>query len=209
MRPPLPAEQFDDLEQQEEAAVVGMWTFLATEVLFFGGLVLAYIVYRTTYPEGFAFGGRHNNVLLGSINTGVLLTSSLTMACSGHAARNGHRRGQLFWLIGTLLLGLIFVGIKGWEYQQHIAKRLLPGAHFKSGLPPGTALFFLLYFVTTGLHALHLLIACGAVGVLIGLAWQGRFSPAYFAPVLVTGLFWHFVDIVWVFLYPMFYLIPR
>jgi cytochrome c oxidase subunit 3 len=202
------AEQFDDLEQQEETATVGMWTFLATEVIFFGGLFVAYIVYRTTYPHAFALGSHHSTLLLGSINTAVLLTSSLTMALAVHAAQLGNRKRLLIFLSVTLLFGFAFLAVKGIEYSEHISEGLLPGKNFKSGLPHGTVLFFILYFLMTGLHALHMLVGCGVLAVMLWLARKGKFSERYYTPIEVSGLYWHFVDIVWVFLYPMFYLIP-
>lgn len=201
------AEQFDDAEQQAEASVLGMWTFLSTEVVFFGGLFLAYIVYRMTYPEAFAEASHHGNLLLGSINTAILLTSSLTMALAVHASQVGSRKRLASFLLVTVLLGVAFLAVKGVEYRAHISEGLLPGSHFKPGLPPGTQMFFLLYFVTTGLHALHLLIGCVVLLVLLGMAWGARFSQSYYTPVEVSGLYWHFVDLVWVFLYPMFYLV--
>jgi cytochrome c oxidase subunit 3 len=201
------AGQFDDLEQQAETAMVGMWTFLATEVLFFGGLFLAYIVYRTTFPLAFAIGSHHSNLWLGSANTAVLLTSSLTMALAVHAAQLGNRKRLLLFLSVTLLFGFTFLALKGIEYSEHISEGLLPGAHFKSSFPRGTELFFVLYFLMTGLHALHMLVGCGVIGVMLWLARKGRFSERYHTPIEISGLYWHFVDIVWVFLYPMFYLI--
>ena len=201
------AEQFDDLEQQQETATVGIWTFLATEVIFFGGLFLAYIVYRTAYPQAFTEGSHHSNLLLGTVNTALLLTSSLTMALSVHAAQEGNRQRLMLFLFVTLLLGLAFLGVKGLEYSEHISERLFPGAQFKSGLPHGTQMFFVLYFLMTALHALHLIIGCGVIAVMLWLARNSAFSSHYYNPIEVSGLYWHFVDVVWVFLYPMFYLI--
>jgi len=203
----LLAEQFDDLAQQEETCTVGMWTFLSTEVVFFGGLFTAYIVYRSTYPEAFAEGSHHSDLLLGTVNTAVLLTSSLTMALSVHAAREGRRKALTIFLGLTLILGVAFLALKGIEYSEHISEHFLPGRNLKRGLPHGTELFFLLYFVMTGLHAIHLLIGCGVLVVLLWLARNSRFSARYYTPVEVSALYWHFVDLVWVFLYPMFYLI--
>jgi cytochrome c oxidase subunit 3 len=204
---PILAEQFDDLEQQEETATVGMWTFLATEVLFFGGLFAAYVVYRTAYPRAFVEGGHHSNLLLGTINTAVLLTSSLTMALAVHAAQVGRRARLMFLLLLTLLFGLGFLAIKGFEYSEHVSEHLFPDGGFKPGLPRGTEMFFVLYFLMTGLHAVHMLVGCGVIGVMLGLACKGKFSERYYTPIEISGLYWHFVDIVWVFLYPMFYLI--
>lgn len=201
------AEQFDDLQQQEETATVGMWTFLGTEILFFGGLFLAYTVYRVTYPQAFAEGSHHGNLLLGSLNTAILLTSSLSMAFSVHAAQAGRRKSLLLFLSITLFFGLAFLALKGLEYSEHISEGLLPGAGFRPDLSRGVQMFFVLYFLMTGLHALHMLIGCGVIGVLLRMAWKGKFTPEYSNPVEISGLYWHFVDIVWVFLYPLFYLI--
>jgi cytochrome c oxidase subunit 3 len=202
------AEQFDDLEQQEETATVGMWTFLATEVLFFGGLFMAYVVYRTTYPHAFAVGSHHDNLLLGSMNTAVLLTSSLTMALGVHAAQEGRRKRLIVFLGITLVFGLAFLALKGLEYSEHVSEGLFPGRNFKAGLPHGTEMFFVLYFLMTGLHAVHMIVGCAVLVVMLCLARKGRFSARYYTPIEITGLYWHIVDIVWVFLYPMFYLIP-
>jgi len=201
------AEQFDDLKQQEETSTIGMWTFLATEVLFFGGLFMAYIVYRTTYPIAFAEGSRHSNLMLGTLNTAILLSSSLSMALGVHAAQTGRRRHLIVCLSITLLLGLAFLAVKGLEYSEHYSEHLFPGMHFRPGLRHGTELFFVLYFLMTGLHAVHLIIGCGVIGTVLAMARKSKFSPRYYNPVEVTGLYWHFVDMVWVFLYPMFYLV--
>lgn len=205
--PAILAEQFDDLEQQEETSTIGMWTFLATEVLFFGGLFLAYAVYRMTYPQAFAEGSHHSNLLLGTLNTAILLTSSLTMALALHGAQQGQSRRVLQLLFATLVFGLAFLGIKGVEYHQHFQEGFFPGAHFRAGLPQGMQMFFLLYFLMTGLHAIHMVVGCGVLAVMMCMARHGRFSPRYYNPIEVTGLYWHFVDIVWVFLYPLFYLV--
>jgi len=202
-------EQFDDFEQQAETSISGMWAFLASEIVFFGGLFLSYIVYRTTYPQAFSAGSHQSNVLLGSINTAVLLTSSLTMALALEAARDGLRKPLVMFLSATELLGLAFLIIKGVEYAEHISFGLWPGPHFKTALPQGTELFFILYFLMTGLHAVHLIIGCGVVSVILWMACKRKFSQKYHTPVEVTGLYWHFIDLMWVFLYPLFYLIPR
>jgi cytochrome c oxidase subunit 3 len=203
------AGQFDDLAQQEETATIGMWTFLATEVLFFGGLFAAYVVYRTAYPVAFAEGCHYGNLFLGSLNTALLLTSSLSMALAVHAAQEGRRIRLVLFLVVTLLFGLTFLALKGLEYSQHVSDDLFPGSHFRPGLLHGTQMFFVLYFLMTGLHAIHMLVGCGVLATLLRFALKSRFSPTYYTPVMVTGLYWHFVDVVWVFLYPMFYLIHR
>jgi cytochrome c oxidase subunit 3 len=203
------AEQFDDLEQQEEASRVGMWVFLATEVLFFGGLFLAYIVYRQTYPHQFAIGIKHGELLLGTINTAILLTSSFTMALAVHAAQKGENEWVVRFLLCTILMGLTFLAVKGVEYSKHFSEHLFPGSLFRADLPHQVELFFWLYFVMTGLHALHVLIGIGLLSVIAVLAVRRKFSENYFNRVEVSGLYWHFVDIVWVFLYPLFYLIHK
>ncbi|MBI2876208.1 MAG: cytochrome c oxidase subunit 3 family protein [Candidatus Tectomicrobia bacterium] len=208
-RPAKLAHHFEDLTQQHEAANLGMWVFLAQEVLFFGAIFLGYATYRYLYPEVFVAASHHLDVTLGSINTGVLLTSSLTMALSVHAAQIGHRRALVGFLLVTMLLGTVFLGIKGLEYSHKFEEHLVPGSDFRfTGAPLGQArLFFFLYFVMTAIHGLHVLIGIAVIGVIALLAWRGGFSPDYYAPVEGTGLYWHFVDIVWVFLFPLLYLI--
>ena len=203
------AEQFDDLPQQEEASRLGMWTFLATEILFFGGLFTSYLVYRSTYPQAFATGSEHGNVLIGTINTAILLTSSFTMALSVHAAQEGKNKKTAWLLLLTLLFGLAFLGLKGLEYSEHISEHMLPGAHFTPQLSHPVEMYFYLYFVMTGLHSLHVLVGVGVLAFMLLLAWRKRFSAEYHTPMEISGLYWHFVDLVWVFLYPLFYLIHK
>ena len=205
----IPAEQFDDLPQQHEAATLGMWTFLATEILFFGGMFLSYVVYRHSYPEAFAAASKHTIVLFGTLNTAILLTSSLTMALAVHAAQEGNSKWTVRFLAITILLGLGFLAIKGLEYHEDFQEHLWPGRHFKTGLPPQAQIFWFLYWVMTGLHALHVTIGLGLLAVIARMAARGRFSAQYYNPVEITGLYWHFVDIVWIYLYPLLYLINR
>ena len=200
---------FDNLDQQFEASALGMWLFLVTEILFFGGLFLAYLVYRMSYPEAFADASHHLNVILGGINTAVLIGSSLTMAMAVWGAQLGKRNAQLAFLALTMLLGLVFLGIKSVEYAHKFEEGLVPGANFRfEGRDPLHAqLFFSLYFVMTGLHALHMIIG---IPILTWIGWRasrGEFGPHYDSPVEITGLYWHFVDIVWIFLFPLLYLI--
>ncbi|HEX6288785.1 MAG TPA: cytochrome c oxidase subunit 3 family protein [Herpetosiphonaceae bacterium] len=208
---PYLAHHFDDLEQQFESARLGTWAFLATEVMFFGGMFLAYTVYRGAYPEAFAEASHHLDWRLGALNTIVLLTSSLTMALAVWAGQTGRRRPLIIFLAITMLLGLVFLGVKSVEYTEKYLEGHMPllGLPFAwEGEHAGqAALFFDLYFVMTGFHALHMIIGIGIIAVLIGLAWRGRFNAHYFTPIEMTGLYWHFVDIVWVFLYPLLYLI--
>jgi cytochrome c oxidase subunit 3 len=203
------AHQFDDLTQQYEASRLGMWAFLLTEVMFFGGLFVGYTVYRTAYPAGFVAGSQHLDIALGTLNTAVLISSSLTMALAVHAAQVGRRQILIRCLLLTMLLGLAFLGIKGYEYVHKYHESLVPGVRFSAaGLHAnGMEVFLILYFVMTGLHALHMIIGLGLLAVLVVLAWRGVLSAAYHTPVEVIGLYWHFVDIVWIFLYPLLYLI--
>ena len=200
---------FDDPDQQSESATLGMWAFLATEVLFFGGLFTAYAVYRSSYSEAFAEASRHLDVRLGTINTVVLIGSSLTMAMAVWAAQTGRRLQQVMYLLGTILLGSVFLGIKAVEYGHKFHEHLVPGPHFMftGAEPDHSQIFFSLYFVMTGMHALHMVIGIALLAILAVRAHLGRFTPVYNTPVELTGLYWHFVDIVWIFLFPMLYLI--
>jgi cytochrome c oxidase subunit III len=203
---------FDNLDQQFEASALGMWVFLVTEILFFGGLFTAYMVYRLAYPEAFAEASHELDVVLGGVNTAVLIGSSLTMAMAVWSAQLGRRGGQLLFLVLTIALGLAFLGIKAVEYSHKFEHHLVPGPDFRfesARDPIHTQLFFSLYFVMTGLHALHMVIGIGLMAVLFVMAFKGRFTKAYHTPVEISGLYWHFVDIVWIFLFPLLYLIDR
>jgi cytochrome c oxidase subunit 3 len=216
---PILSQQFDDVEQQSEASMLGMWLFLATEVMFFGGLLTAYAVYRTTAPREIALASKELNVVLGCLNTVVLLTSSLTMALAVRAAQLRARRELVGWLVLTMVLGSAFLGIKAIEWTKDYREDLIPGLNFQvpekdrslveqEGLDPRKMeLFFVLYFFMTGLHAIHLIIGIALVGVMARLSWRGWFSGGGATQIEVTGLYWHFIDIVWVFLYPLLYLI--
>ena len=204
------ASQFDNLEQQREASRLGMWIFLGTEIMFFGGLFLGYTVYRVSYPSGFADGSRHLDLLLGAINTAVLIASSLTMALSVYGAEMGRRKALMGFLFLTITLGIVFLGIKAVEYGHKFSEHLVPGARFAYPQPAYASqaqLFFSFYFVMTGMHALHMVIGVAVLAVLLFQAWRGKFSPLHYAPVELTGLYWHFVDVVWIFLFPLLYLI--
>lgn len=203
------AEQFEDMSQQKEASTLGMWTFLATEVLFFGGMFMSYITYRHAYPEAFAEASRHTILLYGTVNTAILLTSSLTMALAVNAAQHGRRNQLALFLLVTLFFGLCFLGVKGLEYHEDLQENLWPGPHFRASLPPQAQIFWFLYWVMTGLHALHVTVGIVLIGIMAMLSRRGRFSGSYYTPVEVTGLYWHFVDIVWIFLYPLLYLVNR
>jgi cytochrome c oxidase subunit 3 len=205
------AEQFDDLEQQREAVQLGMWAFLTTEVMFFGGLFTGYAVYRWSHPAAFAEASRHLDVLLGTVNTAVLICSSLTMALAVHAASLGRKRPTAGWLALTIALGSVFLGIKAIEYSHKFHEHLVPGRHFHMEGTQGASgqLFFSFYFAMTGVHALHMVIGIAILAVLIVKALRGRYGPENHSAVEMTGLYWHFVDIVWIFLFPLLYLIGR
>jgi cytochrome c oxidase subunit III len=208
---PALKHHFDDLGQQHEAATLGMWLFLATEVLFFGGLFAAYMLYRVWYPETWGAASRTLDVTLGTVNTMVLIGSSLTMALAVHAAATNERRKLLLFLVATMVLGMIFLGTKGVEYAHKFEEHHVPGFgfHFEGTAPERANLFFSLYFAMTGLHALHMIIGLGIMTVMLVMAWRGRFSARWHTPVEISGLYWHFVDIVWIFLFPLLYLVDR
>jgi cytochrome c oxidase subunit 3 len=204
------AHQFEDLQQQQDSATLGMWVFLATEVMFFGGIFAAYTIYRNLYLPGFEAGSHMLNVTIGAINTAVLIGSSLTMVMAVRAAQMGKRNALVTFLILTILLGLAFVLVKlrfEWlhDYHEGLAPGLnftFAGAHAKS-----VQLFFFFYFTMTGVHAAHMVIGIGILAVLVVQAWRGEFGPDRFNMIEGIGLYWHFVDIVWIFLFPLLYLI--
>jgi len=207
-----PAHQFDTLAQQHESTHLGMWAFLITEVMFFGALFFAYAIYRFSYPHAFAEGSHHLDVLLGGVNTVILISSSLTMALAVSTSSQGKNKPTAFFLILTVVLGLAFLGIKAVEYTHKFHEHLVPGAHFA---PHGAhdaqhmEIFFGLYFAMTGMHAIHMVIGAFLLSGLAIMALRGKFSKDYYSPVELSGLYWHFVDIVWIFLFPLLYLIGR
>jgi len=204
------AHHFQDLEQQHEAADLGMWVFLATEVLFFGGLFTGYTIYRNLYMPGFVAGSHMLNAAIGATNTAVLICSSLTMALAVRAAQMGKRNALVAFLILTILLGLAFILIKlTLEWRHDYYEGLAPGVHFLFAGPNARAveLFFCFYFIMTGVHALHMVVGVGVLTVLMALGWKGHFGPDRYNAVENAGLYWHFVDIVWIFLFPLLYLI--
>jgi cytochrome c oxidase subunit 3 len=208
------AHHFDDAEQQFDAAQLGMWIFLATELMFFGGMFVGYTVYRFKYPDAFAEGSSHLQLVAGTVNTTVLLLSSFTMALAVRCSQTNRPSAAVRLLMATMLLGIVFLGIKGYEYAEKFAAHHVPGASFSLGEahnpavdPQNVELFFSFYFAMTGFHALHMVIGLILVAVICTQSWKKRYSAEYFTPVEVTGLYWHFVDIVWVFLFPLLYLI--
>ena len=200
---------FHNMAQQLEASVLGMWVFLVTEVMFFGGLFMAYLLYRTLYPQAWLAGSHELDELLGGINTVVLICSSLTMALAVRAAQVGSRKGQIVNLILTIIFGATFLVVKYFEYAKKFEHHLVPGAHFDPARDPAQQLYFSLYFMMTGVHALHMVVGIILMLVILRMAWKGNFGPDYFAPVEISGLYWHFVDIVWIFLFPLLYLIGK
>ena len=238
---PALQHHFDTMAQQKEAVVIGMWLFLLTEILFFGGLFVAYMIYRVWYFDAFAEASRRLSIFWGGLNTAVLIGSSLTMALAVRAAQTNNRKWTVNWLVLTMILGCVFLGVKVIEYEDKFANYEVPGANYNwlyheqhaaagdhaAGTAPAAAatghevtqtpqqlqnttqIYFSLYFTMTGLHALHMIIGVGLMMVITWMAWKGRFDARYFTPVEMSGLYWHFVDIVWIFLFPLLYLVER
>jgi len=230
---PALQHHFDTMPQQKEAAVLGMWVFLLTEILFFGGLFVAYMIYRIWYFDAFAEASRRLDLFWGGLNTVVLIFSSLTMAMAVRCAQTNKRKATVNWLILTMILGSVFLGVKVIEYQDKFANHEVPGYNYDfayherhaaaEGHPSAprelslspeqlqqtTQLYFSLYFTMTGLHALHMIIGIGLMSVITWMAWKGKFDEHYYTPVEMSGLYWHFVDIVWIFLFPLLYLVER
>jgi cytochrome c oxidase subunit 3 len=201
---------FASQEQQMDASTLGMWTFLVTEVLFFGGMFAGYAVYRAMYPAAFASTSRYMNVMLGGTNTAVLICSSLTMALAVRAAQLSKRKAVIILLILTIIFGSIFLYIKWVEWHAKWVEHLVPGFNFQYDQPQFVhyaQILFFLYFMMTGMHALHMVIGVGLLTYLLVQAVRRVFNENYFAPVEMIGLYWHFVDIVWIFLFPLLYLI--
>ena len=235
---PALQHHFDTMAQQREAATLGMWVFLLTEVLFFGGLFIAYTLYRMWYYEAFAQASKSIAISWGLFNTAVLIGSSLTMALAVRSAQTNQRKATVNWLLATIVLGSVFLGVKVIEYADKFEHHHVPGPHFvwaaaheagpgaaheaaapaESGhaltmgpdeLQRTTQIFFSLYFTMTGLHALHMIVGIVILFIIAWMAHQGRFDSEWHAPVEMTGLYWHFVDIVWIFLFPLLYLVER
>jgi cytochrome c oxidase subunit 3 len=220
---PNPAllHHFATAEQQKNSASLGMWLFLVTEIMFFGGMFCAYLIYRIEYFNAFAAGSQQLNIWMGAINTAVLIVSSVTVVLAVKAAEAGKRKLLVGYLVVTVLLGMTFLVIKGFEYKEKFEKHHVPGASFNftetfddngKQIPVDSKraeLFFSIYFVMTGMHALHMIIGCGLFGTLAVLAWKGHYTPMYFTPIENAGLYWHLVDIIWIYLFPLLYLISR
>lgn len=204
---------FVSSEQQFDAAKLGMWLFLITEILLFSGMFVAYTVYRVWNPETFAVASQALNPWLGGLNTLVLLGSSLTVALAIHSAQTDQRRAVVRYLVVTVLLAGVFMVVKYIEYTEKFSHGLYPGGHFHPHEAysfydvPNAALFFTIYFVMTGIHGLHVLVGMGVIGWMATRAYRGHFSSEWYTPVELTGLYWHLVDIIWIFLFPLLYLI--
>ncbi len=272
--------QFEDMGQQEESVSIGMWAFLAQEIMFFGGLFTAYLVFRSKYPMAFAAGSNHLDAFWGGLNTLVLIVSSLTMALTVYYAQKGNRNMQVILIVLTMFFGTVFLGVKAIEYSDKYNHGIVPvtglnkivradpkAEHAEAAKKPcyevshggeeheyvnprgefqwtdcslvkmaqdhnyltaaekigyfsngeidadkfrdKVRIFFFLYFVMTGLHALHMIVGLGLMTWLLWTAWKRNYSAEYYMPVEMSGLYWHFVDIVWIFLFPLLYLLGR
>jgi cytochrome c oxidase subunit 3 len=199
------------MQQQQEAATLGMWIFLVTEVMFFGGLLMAYLLYRVWYPEAWAEGSLELDIRMGAFNTVVLIGSSLTMAFAVRSAQTGAQKATVRWLLITMALGLTFLVVKFFEYREKWELHHIPGPNFQFEGPHAgqVEIFLSLYFGLTGLHALHMVIGATLLAVITWMAHKRRFTPEWYTPVELSGLYWHFVDIVWIFLFPLLYLVDR
>jgi cytochrome c oxidase subunit 3 len=203
LRPP-----WKELTRQREGATFGIWVFLASELLFFGSLLLLYTAYRVANPDVFTIAGRETDLWYGTVNTAVLMTSSLTMAVAAQAAEADMRRLAIWGLGATVVLGLMFLVFKGFEYAEDIEKHLVPGAYFALK-EPAAQIFFALYWIMTAVHAIHLSIGLGLVGRLAIFGALRRVELRENPQVEVTALYWHLVDVIWIILYPLIYLMGR
>lgn len=204
-------EQFNDPVQQREAATLGMWLFLSTEIMFFGVLFASYTICRVLYPEGFAVASRHTDMLLGTLETAVLLTSSSLVALSVRAIKLNQRRAATWLLTGTALLGVTFLVMHGFEYYSEYTEHLIPGINFDQPGPHSHAveLFFCLYYFITGFHSVHVIIGVVLLFTLAARVARGAFGPRDYTTLELAALYWHLVDIVWIFVYPVIYLVGR
>jgi cytochrome c oxidase subunit 3 len=202
-------EQFGSLEQQEHAAHLGMWLFLTSEVLLFGALFALYTAYRFEYADAFRSAARQNNVWLGTTNTLVLITSSLLAAWAVQALKRGRAVVAELCLFGTIALGGVFLCLKLTEYADHFRHDILPGGYYRGreATQRGASLFFTLYYLMTGLHGLHVLGGMSALGTMLVRTLRGRYGSAKNTAVELSVLYWHLVDVIWLFLWPLFYLL--
>ena len=205
------AEQFEDLAKQDHAARLAMWIFLASEILLFAALFALYTSYRAMYPDEFARAAAHNNLAIGTINTFILITSSATVALALWAVRGGLQRLAGWLLIFSIGCGLLFLALKGVEYGQHFRAGIYPGAGYRSAelTGQGVVLFFTLYFLITGLHAFHVVVGLAVLCWMTAGSLRGRFGPDEHVRFELGTLYWHLVDIVWIFVWPLLYLLHR
>ena len=207
------AHHFDSADAEYRASKLGLWVFLMTEILMFGGLFVGYIIYHQKMPETFAAGSKFLDWKLGSLNTVILIFSSLTMALSIYYAQIGKKAMVLYNLYITFFCGVGFMVVKSIEYSHKIHDGLLPGSLFHHAAEAGSAgvahlpIYFSFYFVMTGLHGSHVLVGMGLIAWLIVRAHKGHFGPQYYTPLECVGLFWHLVDLIWIYLFPLLYLI--
>jgi cytochrome c oxidase subunit 3 len=206
--PPLP-HHYDSAQAHQNAVRFGMWLFLGTEVLLFAGIFLGYFTFRTYFPASFDQAARHLSLFLGTLNTLLLLTSSLTVALAHHNAERGQNRNAFWLLLASVAMGGGFLCIKAIEYHDKFVEGALPGKffHFSEVTAPGGSMFYVVYFFSTGLHALHVVVGMSLLSWVAVRCWRKEFSPGYYAPLENAGLYWHLVDLVWIFLYPLLYLV--
>lgn len=203
---------FETPDQQVDTSTIGMWTFLVTEIMFFSGMFFPYALYRSMYHDAFASTSKHMDLIVGAVNTAVLLCSSYTMVLAVRAAKLGQRKGVMIFIAATMALGLVFLALKGYEYWHKWVEHLVPGFNFHYEQPQfqhQAQILFFLYFMMTGMHALHMVVGEGLLFTILVMAWRGRFSAKWNTPVDMIGLYWHFVDIIWIFLFPLLYLIGQ
>jgi cytochrome c oxidase subunit 3 len=193
--------------RDDTGAKLGMWLFILSELILFGGMFILYSVYRFKNPADFHHASRELDVILGTLNTLILLTSSLTMALSISAIQKGNRKLSTYLLIATIFFGLLFLLDKGVEWSTKINHGIYPSSSILLGRPKGEILFFGLYYVMTGLHGLHVLVGVGVLSVMVNFLFRDRINQTHFVSLENSGLYWHLVDIIWIFLFPLFYLI--
>jgi cytochrome c oxidase subunit 3 len=208
-RPAYLAHHFSDTTQQSESAKLGMWVFLLTEILLFGGLFVTYAVFRSWNPDMFYNAHKQLNITLGTINTVVLITSSVTVALAIRSIQLNRKRWTISLLATTLILAAVFLVIKYFEYSHKFHLGQLPGKFYTFAGLQGTNphIFFSVYFAMTGLHGLHVLAGMIVISIMIVRTSRNNFSSEYYTPVELTGLYWHLVDMIWIYLFPLLYLI--
>jgi cytochrome c oxidase subunit 3 len=208
-RHPRLQHHFQDMRTQQHAARLGMWLFLATEILLFGGLFCAYAYYRTLYPDAWKECSHHTFRLFGLGETFDLITSSFTMVMAIHMVRLGKKNLAVVFLVATIAMGLLFLCLHGYEYYSEFQEGALPGKfyHFKEVTANGAPMYYAVYFLMTGLHSIHVFIGAGVLTVLTYFTAKGEYDASYDHPIDLGGLYWHLVDLIWIFLFPLLYLV--